>query len=102
MKTETIFREIDSFISVTEAFQRELSDYTFDTLNLVEHQLPLLRLDRTQDWVAGKSDSFFQFAHTINRKVEKFSETYVEFIKPASRGSYMPVGIDADDISGLK
>ena len=102
MKTETIFREIDSFISVAEAFQRELSGYTFDTLSLVEYQLPFLRLDRIQNWMSDKNDSFFQFAHTINRKVEKFSETYVEFIKPTSHGAYMPAGIDADDISGLK
>ncbi|GGC71308.1 hypothetical protein [Marinobacter halophilus] len=98
MKTETIFREIDSLISVTEAMQHELSGYTFDTLKIIEHELPYFCLNRIQNWVLVKSDSLFQFARNINIKAERFSENYIELIKPAPRGSYMPVGIDIDDI----
>lgn len=87
MNTATIFREIDSLISVVEAMQRGLSDSTFDTLKIVEDEVPYFRLARIQSWVEGKSASLFQFAHAINRKAEKFSERYVEVIKPASYGS---------------
>ncbi len=102
MKTETIFREIDSLISFTEAMQNELYASTFDKLKTaegktVEGELTFFRLDDIENWVEGKSASFFQFARTINRKAEKLSESYAEFIKPASRGSYMPVGIDIND-----
>lgn len=98
MKTENIFREIDSLISVAEAMQRDLSASTFARLKIGEDKRPPLRLDRIQSWLEGKSAFFFQFARTINRKAERFSESYVEFIKPATPGSYMPVGIDIEDI----
>ena len=98
MNTDTMFREIGSLISVVEAIQRDLSDSIFDKLKIVEGEVPYFRLEHIKSWVEGKSASLFQFARTINRKVEKFSENYVEFIKPASHGSYVPVGIDIDDI----
>lgn len=98
MKNDTIFREFDSLISVVEALQRELSNRNFDRMKIVEDEVPYFRLERIQSWVEGKSASLFQFARAINRKAEKFSENYVEFIKPASRGSYVPVGIDIEDI----
>lgn len=75
----------------------KLSASTFDTLKTIEGELTLFRLDDIQNWVDGKSIAFFQFARTINRKAEKFSENYVEFTKPASRGSYTPVGVDIND-----
>ncbi|MCL7943667.1 hypothetical protein [Marinobacter sp. ATCH36] len=98
MNTYTIFREVDSLISVVEAMERDLSTSTFDTMKIVADEVPYFRLERVQSWVESKSDSFFQFVRTINRKAEKVSGSYVEFIKPASRGSYMPVGIDVDDV----
>lgn len=97
MNTNTIFREIGSLISVVEAIQRDLSDSTFDTLKIVEDEVPYIRLEPIRKWVEGKSASLFQFARTINRKAEKFSESYAEFIKPASRGSYVPAGVDIED-----
>lgn len=97
MSNDTIFREIDSLISVVEYMQRELTTSTFDALKIVEEELPYLRIGRIQSWVESKSGSFFQFAHAINRKAEKFAGNYSEFIKPASLGSYVPVGIDIND-----
>ncbi len=98
MKTETIFREIDSLISVAEAMQRDLSTSIFDRLKIVETERPPVRLGPIRSWLEGKSSFFFQFARAINRRVERFSESYVEFIKPATPGCYIPVGIDIDDI----
>jgi hypothetical protein len=92
MNNRTIFREIDSLISVVEAMQRNLSNSTFDTLKIVENEVPYFRLERIQTWVEGKGASLFQFARAINRKAEKFSESYVEFSKPASRRFNMPAG----------
>lgn len=98
MKNDVIFREFDSLISVVEAVQRELSDRTFDTMKIIEDEVPYFRLEHIQSWVEGRSASLFQFARTVNRKAEKFSESYAEFIRPASGGAYVPVGIDIDDI----
>lgn len=98
MENETIFREIYSLISFTEAMQRELFASTFDKLKTIEGEQTFLRLDDIQKWVGDKSASFFQFARVINKKAEKFSESYVEFIKPASREFYTPVGIEIDDV----
>lgn len=98
MNTDTIFREIDSLISVGEAMQRDLADSTFDTLKTVGDQVPYFPLERIQNWVEGKGASLFQFARAVNRKAEKFSESYSELIKPASCGSYKPVGIDTHEI----
>lgn len=98
MKTETIFREIDSLISVAETMQRDLSTNTFDRLKIVEDELPPFPLGQIRSWLERKSAFFFQFARTINRRAERFSESYVEFIKPATPGSFIPVGIDIDDI----
>ena len=98
MNAYSIFREIDSLISVVEAMQHDLSRRTFDTMKIVADEVPYLRLERAQTWVESESNSFFQFARTLNRKAEKFSVSYVEFIKPASRGAYIPVGIDVDEV----
>jgi|26BtaG_2_1085354.scaffolds.fasta_scaffold29170_2 hypothetical protein len=98
MNDYSIFREIDSLISVVEAKQHDFSSSTFDTMKIVADEVPYFRLERVQTWVGSKSDSFFQFARTLNREAEKFSGSYVEFIKPASRGAYIPVGIDVDDV----
>lgn len=97
MNDYSIFREIDSLISVVEAMQQALSTSTFDTMKTVADEVPYLRLERVQTWVESESDSFFQLARTLNRKAERFSGSYVEFIKPASRGAYIPVGIDVDE-----
>lgn len=97
METETIFREIDSLISFTEAMQGDLSASTFDKLKIVDDKLTFFRSGAIQCWVEGKSAALFQFARTLNRKAKKFSESYVDFIKPVSRGSYTPVGVDIDD-----
>ncbi|MCR8913334.1 hypothetical protein FDP08_07730 [Marinobacter panjinensis] len=98
MNTYSIFREIDSLISVVEAMQHDLSSSTFDTMKIVADEVPYFRLERVRSLVESKSDSFFQFARTLNRKAERFSGSYVEFIKPASRGAYIPVGIDVDNV----
>ncbi|HSP31996.1 MAG TPA: hypothetical protein VLO13_08330 [Halomonas sp.] len=103
MKTENIFREIDSLLSFSEAMQGKLYTSTFDKLKAIEGKtiaddMTFIRLNDIQGWVEGKSASFFQFARTINKKAEKISDSYVEFIKPVSRGSYMPVGVEIDDV----
>lgn len=98
MKDYSIFREIDSLISVVEAMQHDLSSSTFDRMKVVADKVPYFRLERVQTWVESESDAFFQFARTLNRKAEMFSGSYVEFIRPASRGAYIPVGIDVDDV----
>lgn len=84
MKTETIFREIDSLISVTEAIQRDFSDSIFDRLRIVEEELTFFRLHNIEDWIDGKSASLFQFARFISKRAEKLTESYAGFINPAS------------------
>lgn len=98
MKTDTIFREIDSLISFAEAKQGDLSASAVRKLKTFENKLTSFRSDNIQNWVEGKSASFFQLARTVNRKVEQLSESYAEFVKPVSYGSYLPIGIDIDDI----
>ncbi|PXX92318.1 hypothetical protein DIT71_03720 [Marinobacter vulgaris] len=98
MKTQTVFREIDSLISVVEAMQRDLSTSTFNRLKTVEGKRPFLRVDGIQSWVEGKSASFFQIVRTINQKAEKLSESYIDFTTTAPSTSRKPVNIDINDI----
>lgn len=98
MKTDIIFREIDSLISVVETVQRDLFDSTFDTLKILADEVPYFRLERVQSWVEAKSASLFQFAHAVNRKAEKFSQSYTKSTEPASTGAYLPFGLDMDNV----
>jgi hypothetical protein len=98
MKTEIIFRGIDEVISYVECIKNDLFETTFDTLKIIEDELPFFFLKDVEAWAEGKSTSLFQSAHSINRKVQKSFDSYVQFIKPAPPGSYTPVGIDVGDV----
>ena len=84
MKNQTVFREIDSLISVAEAMQRDLSTSTFSRLKTIEGKRTLPRVDGIQSWVEGKSASFFQIARALNQRAEKLSESYINFTTSAS------------------
>lgn len=98
MRTEIIFRGIDEIISYVECINSDLFETTFDTLKIIEDELPFFFLKDVEIWAERKSTSLFQSAHAMNRKVQKSVDNYVQVIRPAPRGSYTPVGVDIGDI----